>query len=356
MSLSLGIGLGISFGGVPATGAIGLLGSEPQGMAIDFTDMSMVILDTGTPSNNFSGNPNTKLSYGSPSAKNILSQTGVYASASTIRTEYSAAGTARGVRIEEARTNLFLNSRAPVTQNISVTAIPYALSFLGTGTITLSGASTAGPLVGTGALDRDKLTFTPSAGTLTLTCSGSLDYVQLEGNAIASSPIVTAGSSVLRAADNISIATTLFPFSATAGTVLVKAYATEQKASGGRSLFSLDDQTSNERIQLQNGAATQAVVLFVADGGATQVNNITPANSFTLSAAFKAAVAFALNDFAVALNAGTVVTDTSATLPTPTRLAIGEDRTNGAIADMWLQQILYLPRRASNAEIQALTT
>src|SRR5690606_26253212 len=57
----------------------------------------------------------------------------------------------RGVLIEGARTNLFLNSAIGVTQDISVAAAAHTLSFRGTGTITLSGASTAGPLVGTGA-------------------------------------------------------------------------------------------------------------------------------------------------------------------------------------------------------------
>jgi len=49
-------------GGAPC-GAVLLLSGEAQGLAVDFTDMSMVIRDTGTPANDFDDDPNDKLSY-----------------------------------------------------------------------------------------------------------------------------------------------------------------------------------------------------------------------------------------------------------------------------------------------------
>jgi hypothetical protein len=66
------------------------------------------------------------------------------------------------------------------TQTVAVTAQERTLSFRGTGTVTLSGASTAGPLVGTGADDIVSLTFTPTAGSLTLTVSGTVNDAMLE--------------------------------------------------------------------------------------------------------------------------------------------------------------------------------
>jgi hypothetical protein len=66
------------------------------------------------------------------------------------------------------------------TQSVTVTAAAHTLSFTGTGTVTLTGASTAGPLVGTGAGNRVNLTFTPTAGSLTLTVVGSVTFAQLE--------------------------------------------------------------------------------------------------------------------------------------------------------------------------------
>lgn len=82
-------------------------------------------------------------------------------------------GDSRGV------VNLLLNTEALATQSRTVTAVGHTLSFTGTGSITLSGASTAGPLVGTGVNDRVSLTFTPTAGSLTLTVSGSVTKGQL---------------------------------------------------------------------------------------------------------------------------------------------------------------------------------
>jgi hypothetical protein len=76
--------------------------------------------------------------------------------------------------------NLLNGSDALATQSLTVAAVAHTLSFTGTGTVTLSGASTAGPLVGTGANDRVTLTFTPSAASLTLTVTGSVTLAQLE--------------------------------------------------------------------------------------------------------------------------------------------------------------------------------
>lgn len=76
--------------------------------------------------------------------------------------------------------NLLVQTDTLSTQSVTVTAAAHTLSFKGTGTVTLSGTSTAGPLVGTGAGNRVTLTFTPTAGTLTLTVSGSVTEAQLE--------------------------------------------------------------------------------------------------------------------------------------------------------------------------------
>jgi hypothetical protein len=78
------------------------------------------------------------------------------------------------------RRNLLTGTDDLATQSVTVTAVEHVLSFYGTGTVTLTGASTAGPLVGTGADDRVDLTFTPSAGSLTLTVSGDVNFAQLE--------------------------------------------------------------------------------------------------------------------------------------------------------------------------------
>lgn len=109
-----------------------------------------------------------------------------------------------GVLIENAATNILLNSTTLSTQSVTTAASQYTLSFYGTGTITLSGTHSA-TIVGTGASPvRTTYTFTPTAGSLTLTVSGTVANAQLEIGSIASSWISTAGTSATRSADIIS--------------------------------------------------------------------------------------------------------------------------------------------------------
>ena len=95
----------------------------------------------------------------------------------------------------DARANLLVGTTTMATQNVTTLATPYTLSFTGTGTVTLSGTSTAGPLVGTGVGQRVSLTFTPTAGTLTLTVSGTVTDAQLEfGSAVTQYQRVTTAT------------------------------------------------------------------------------------------------------------------------------------------------------------------
>jgi hypothetical protein len=119
-----------------------------------------------------------------------------------------------GLQIESAAaTNLLLNTATLATQSKTVTAVAHTLHFTGTGTVTLTGASTDGPLVGTGTGEdnRVSLTFTPSAASLTLTVSGTVSAAQLEVGSVQSSYIPTAGATATRIAQTASIAGAKMP-------------------------------------------------------------------------------------------------------------------------------------------------
>jgi hypothetical protein len=107
----------------------------------------------------------------------------------------------------EVRTNLLLNSDTLSTQSVTVSAVEHTLSFTGTGTVTLSGASTDGPLVGTGTGEgnRVSLSFTPSAGSLTMTVSGDVQNAQLEAGPYATDYISTEGAQVSTASESLEI-------------------------------------------------------------------------------------------------------------------------------------------------------
>lgn len=107
------------------------------------------------------------------------------------------------LNLSPQRTNLILNSETPVTQNVSVTAQDYTISFYGSGTITLSGVATA-TITGVNASTRTTYSFTPPLGTLTLTISGEVKYAQLETGAYATSYFLSTGAANTRISDTFS--------------------------------------------------------------------------------------------------------------------------------------------------------
>lgn len=93
---------------------------------------------------------------------------GISYSATSLRTVLDSNGF-----ITYAPNEQFLNNASPATQNVTTKAGNYVLwcNSASTGTITLTGTSTAGPLTCT--TSGANLAFTPTAGTLTLTIGGT---------------------------------------------------------------------------------------------------------------------------------------------------------------------------------------
>jgi hypothetical protein len=199
-------------------------------------------------------------------------------------------GVSRRLLIEGTRTNLFLNSEVGATQDVTVTAVANTLTFWGTGTITLSGASTAGPLVGTGVNDRVSLTFTPSAGTLTLTVTGTCSRVQLEAGAFASSYITTTGSPGVRGAD-LPVATLAalgLPASG-AHTSLLKILRTTNTTGSAQYPARIDDGSTANFFGLrgESGSANHQARRALASVGAGSANIAGPAAGNVYRAGFR---------------------------------------------------------------------
>lgn len=254
-----------------------------------------------------------------------------------------------GLLIEEARTNLLLNSATLATQDVAVSAVPYTLSFYGTGTVTLSGASTAGPLVGSGAFPtRSTLTFTPSAATLTLTVTGTVQYANLEAGSFATSWISTAGATATRAADVCSILTSAFPFNASEGTFLVQ-FSPIATLSADAFQLRLDDGTEDNRMFFRANSGTSqrfTVITATVEVADLVLGNLSGTTRRTMAARYK------LNDIAGQIDGQTLKTDTAAAISVFTTMRIGGGLGN-TYANSHLQRIVYWPRALSNGQIGA---
>ena len=258
--------------------------------------------------------------------------------------------TDRGILIEGARTNLFLNSAVGVTQSVTVAAVAHTLSFRGTGTITLTGTSTAGPLVGSGANTRVTLTFTPTAGSLTLTVSGSVTNVQLEEGAFVSSWIPTAGTSVTRNAEILTVSSpgVSFPLS------LFALFESAADTGVGQVIFEVDDNTNNERATLRLAIGLPNAIM--ADGGVVQ-SNISIGSALAVGSTAKLAGRFNTNDAQAARDGTLGTADTVATLPTtPTLIRFGEIASGGTSAYGYIRRAAIFNSALTDAALQAVTT
>jgi hypothetical protein len=254
----------------------------------------------------------------------------------------------RGVLIEGARINLLLNSAVAVTQSVAVTAQPYSVSFYGTGTITFSGAF-AGTLVGIGT-QRVVTTFTPTAGTLTCTVTGSVANAQIEAGAFASSYVPTTGAAATRAQDIATMPTNVSWYNGTTGTILAETLLPANGNNGYRAVFALDAGVSGQWLRAYTFAGL-AQVNGDADAGAVVFGTMTPGTPFKIAANYSSAIRVAFNGAM-----GTGAPGVLASAPTYTTLRFGvTDSSNSNPMNGYIRRVQYWPRVLSDVEMQAVT-
>lgn len=401
---------GLSFGGASLSGADILLGTETDGVAIDFIDRTMAIKDVATPANVFNGVPTAKLTFTRASTGHYLSATGILTLAAINEARYDYyPGTLlpRGLLLEEARTNLALRSETFATtwtasnitvanntgtgmrgtatadrlsataangtlkQAIAATAVPYTFSIwlrriTGVGNIDISSDGVTWVTVPvTTTLTRFETTLTLTAATynpgIRIVDSGDEVEVwgsQFEAGGYASSYIQTTTIAVTRAADVCSLAGAAFPLSQTEGTLILEGeYAGNIGPSGGANIAGtmlVGDGTSNEFNRLMLDGSTGGSRMQTNDGGVQQSS--VGISGMVINIVYKVGGVYAVNDVHHARNGALASTpDTSGTLPTTTNMYFGGNA-GTAINVSWLRNAMYLPRRVTNAELQALTT
>lgn len=192
--------------------------------------------------------------------------------------------------------------------------------------------------------------------TIILATSGDVievDCIQCELGASASSPIITGSSSVTRAEDKLQLATSAFPYSASAGTL----YAHGATRSGISSLFAELIYDTSNYVLLQANDSSDVQKLVVQTSGST-VANVSPGVAAPDPAtAYKQAGAYALNNANNAVNGSAGTADTSCAMPTAaTTLTIGNRNSGSRAPGNYVRAFAYFPRRMSDAELQTLTT
>ena len=223
------------------------------------------------------------------------------------RIDYTGGGCPH-ILAEPQRTNIVFPSDVAVTQTRTVTAVEYALSFYGTGSIVLSGTHSA-TLTGTGVNDRVDLIFTPTAGSLVLTVSGTVTNFQLEVGSYATSLIPTVSGIVTRNQDIFTRDGIGSLINSPEGVLFVEMAALSDDST--RRVISLSDGTNTNRVVLRYDNASNRVQGFIQVSGATN-GNIND-NSYTITNFLKIAYKWKAGDFALWINGTEVATSTDAT-------------------------------------------
>ena len=252
--------------------------------------------------------------------------------------------TARGLLIEEARTNFVPHSFAPAPADTTLAAGNYTLSLLGPGTVTATGAYTG---VATHA---EPLTFTLDAqGTLTLTPSSGVLFMQLENGSFVTSPIATGAAPVTRDFDRITFADTAW-FNPQNCTMLVE---WEQVAppSGVQTLLRWQNATYS-RLRSGSGAFAQ-----VNDATGTLILNIGAPGGPPAPGIHRLAAALAPNDMEVAWSAslgngapGSASDTNGIPAAAPTAVILGSTL-SGEFLNGWIRKLAFWQTHVDTARL-----
>lgn len=178
---------------------------------------------------------------------------------------------------------------------------------------------------------------------------------QFELGAIATPYIPTTSATVTRAAD-VAVVSTLssIGFNASEGTFIVEAVTCDTSAvPDTERLLEINDNTANERFLIYRVTSTPKMRFLITDGGVS-ASNIDSAE-LARDTAFRISAAYKLNDCGISVNGASAVTISSATMPTVDRMQIGSSTSlvGTTYWNSWIKRILYIPRRLTNAELQA---
>ena len=186
------------------------------------------------------------------------------------------------------------------------------------------------------------------AGTETVFAWGA----QLEAGSFPTSYIPTTTASVVRSGDVCSITGSDFTgmYNQSEGTFFTQ--STKISTNANAFIFHVSDNSFLNGLDLRYNSATNPAALM----NVSNVNQLTGFNAtITSGSSPKQAVAYKLNDCAYSANGASVIIDTSALIPTVSRLNIGGAFNNTLAINGHIASVRYFKKRLSNSKIQAIT-
>ena len=257
--------------------------------------------------------------------------------------------TSAGLLVENARTNNLLNSGAPATQTTASLATGvYCLWVIGAGSATASAGTAVGTGFGAAVAGTPNVFTITTAGTVTVTVSGSLTRFQLENSPAPTSYIPTTAAPAIRAIDSGTVAIGAW-FNAAEGTLVVDFLQRQINTTTDLPGLTTD---ANNNIGLRIVNTTLTLFSFVASANSGQLlvsgaisANVVQRAGFTYTTASKAG--------SVCLNGGSVTSFVYGNLPAITQLKFGSVRT---IAQDGVDlRIRYWPRALAASDLQGVT-
>ncbi|WP_454731841.1 MULTISPECIES: phage head spike fiber domain-containing protein [Cupriavidus] len=173
--------------------------------------------------------------------------------------------------------------------------------------------------------------------------------VQFEQGAFSTSAIPTTSAQATRAADGAIIADlNKIGFNASEGTFYAEWVVPND--TGNHAPVALSDGSANNRLALFTGAGQVRATVNVS--GATVLTLNGPA--VAAGALCKAALGYSAAGHALCANGGAAVTGAGA-VPVVNQMAIGQTQAFTSMLGSTIRALRYIPRRMTNAELQALT-
>jgi hypothetical protein len=178
---------------------------------------------------------------------------------------------------------------------------------------------------------------------------------QIEAGTFQTTYIPTTTASVTRLDDAANKTVVSSLIGQTEGTLFAEINVSKLVGSVSRYIFHISDGTANNRIYFAfSGASANVLRGRIFSGGVLQCSIDTA--TITATGTYKLALAYKLNDIAFYVNGVQVGTDTSATIPTCSRIDVGSNRASALQFSDGIAQAVLFKTRLSNATLAQITT